>query len=64
MERVRIIKKGMSSQEIKKILDLSDIPEPRGVDTDKYCGVLKWDIDPVEYQRKIRSEWDREIKLS
>jgi hypothetical protein len=24
----------------------------------KYCGRLKWDIDGVEYQRKMRDEWD------
>jgi len=24
----------------------------------KHVGKLKWDIDAVEYQRKIRNEWD------
>ena len=24
----------------------------------KHIGKLKWDIDGVEYQRKIRDEWD------
>jgi len=24
----------------------------------KHIGKLKWDIDGVEYQRKIRNEWD------
>lgn len=64
MGRVRIIKKGMSKQELKKILDLSDEPNERGVDTKKYCGILNWDIDPLEYQKQIRKEWDRKIKLS
>jgi len=24
----------------------------------EFCGKLKWDIDGVEYQRKMRDEWD------
>lgn len=26
-------------------------------DLSKYAGKVKFDIDPVEYQRQIRSEW-------
>ncbi|MEM9341230.1 MAG: hypothetical protein AAGA66_21045 [Bacteroidota bacterium] len=64
MARVRKIKKGMSKKELKGILDLSNEPNNRGVNTQKYCGVLKWDIDPLKYQKEIRKEWDREIKSS
>lgn len=30
-----------------------------GKDLAKFCGILEdWEIDGVEYQRKIRSEWE------
>ena len=24
----------------------------------KHCGKLKWDVDGLEYQRKVRDEWN------
>lgn len=27
-------------------------------DLSKYAGTIKWDVDPVDYQRKIRNEWE------
>jgi hypothetical protein len=29
----------------------------KGIDLSKYAGKVKFDIDPVEYQRQIRDEW-------
>jgi len=47
--------------EIERLLDIQK-PEPRRVDLSKYAGTLRPDLygDPVEYQRRIREEWDRE----
>lgn len=29
----------------------------KGIDLSKYAGKVKFDIDPVDYQRQIRDEW-------
>jgi len=31
---------------------------PRGKSLAKHFGKLKWDVDGVEYQKIVRSEWD------
>jgi len=31
---------------------------PGGKSLAKHFGKLKWDIDGVEYQKSVRSEWD------
>ncbi len=56
----------MKIEEMRKILDSQDdeTSNARGVDTRKFSGVINWTIDPVAYQRKIRGEWEREIKSS
>jgi hypothetical protein len=32
--------------------------ERKKIDWSKFKGVLKGDIDPLEYQRQMREEWD------
>jgi hypothetical protein len=64
MGKIRKITKGMSKEELRKILDLPEETSSRGIDAKKYCGVINWDVDPIKYQKDVRSEWDREIKLS
>lgn len=53
---VKIIKKGTSKKEAKKILD-EIIAKAGKKDLSKYAGILKSSIDPLEYQKEIRNEW-------
>jgi hypothetical protein len=54
---VTIIKKGTSKEEAKKVVDEA-VAKAGKKDLKKYAGILKTSIDPLEYQKKIRSEWD------
>jgi hypothetical protein len=54
---VTIIKKGTPKEEIKKRVDEAISKSPKN-DIRKYAGKLKTDIDPLEYQRHIRDEWE------
>ncbi|MCO5275792.1 MAG: hypothetical protein M9900_12855 [Flavobacteriales bacterium] len=54
---VVVIKRGMSRQRIKALLDNLHASKPKRrkeVDVYKYVGVLKLKEDPVELQRKWR----------
>ncbi|MEX0722170.1 MAG: hypothetical protein WD059_15940 [Balneolaceae bacterium] len=53
---VQIIKKtDAASSAKKKISKIENRPE-KIFDADKFCGIIKWDIDAVEYQREIRKD--------
>lgn len=57
---VVVIKRGMSRQRIKSLLEKLHTTKKKRrkeVDVYKYVGVLKLDEDPVELQRKWRDEW-------
>ncbi len=54
---VTIIKKGTPKQEAKKLIDEA-VAKAGKKDLRKYAGILKTDIDPLEYQKKIRNEWE------
>lgn len=54
---VTIIKKGTPKDEIKKRIDQVISKKTTG-DILQYAGKLKTDIDPMEYQKKMRSEWE------
>ncbi len=45
--------------EIEKLLNLQK-PEPRRVDLSRFAGSITLTEDPLEFQRRIRAEWDRE----
>lgn len=32
--------------------------EMKGVNTKKYCGVIKLDRDPLQIQKELRNEWE------
>ena len=53
---VTVIKKGSdkkkASQQIKKAL------KTKGVDTHKYCGVIKLKEDPLIIQKRMWDEWE------
>lgn len=50
------ISKQMTVEEARKIL--AQLPSGRLLNAFKYCGVLKLREDPIEFQKRIRSEWD------
>jgi len=54
------IKKGDSSSVIQeKINEITSASgTPKGFDAKKYSGIIKSDVDPVAYQRKLRDEWN------
>lgn len=54
---VTIIKKGTPKEEIKQRVNEVVSKSPK-VDIMKYAGKLQTDIDPLEYQRKLRDEWE------
>ena len=54
---VTIIKKGTSKEEAKKLIDEA-VAKAGKKDLRKYAGILKTDIDPLEYQKQIRDEWE------
>jgi hypothetical protein len=37
---------------------LSNLVKPKGFDAKKYAGKIKLNLDPVDYQRQMRDEWD------
>ena len=54
---VTVIKKGTPKDEIKKQIDEVVSKAPKK-DIRKYAGKLKMDIDPLEYQKQMRNEWE------
>lgn len=55
---VLILKKGAGKKEINAIRKkLGKMPN-KGVDTKKYCGVIKLKEDPLEIQKRLRNEWE------
>ena len=55
---ITIIKKGASIEEMRKLLNkaFSKVPQKN---VRKYAGALKTDIDPLEYQKQMRNEWEQ-----
>ncbi|WP_162923680.1 hypothetical protein [Arachidicoccus soli] len=55
---VLVLKKGASRKDIDLLRKkLSKLPT-KGVDTKKYCGVIKLKEDPLAIQQKMRNEWE------
>jgi hypothetical protein len=53
---VTIIKKGTPKEEIKKRVNKA-VAKNKSKNIKKYAGILKDNIDPLSYQKKIRNEW-------
>ena len=52
------VNKNSDFQEIDKILS-NLMPNPRKVFcSEKFLGKIKWGEDALEYQKRIRDEWD------
>ncbi len=54
---VTIIKKGTSKDDIKKKIKEAFDKKPVS-DILRYAGTLKTKIDPLEYQKQMRDEWE------
>jgi len=54
---VTIIKKGTPKKEIKQRIN-KVISKKQNKGIMKYAGKLKTDMDPMEYQKKMRDEWE------
>lgn len=51
-----VLKKGASKKEMDLIH--SKLNKAKGVNTKKYCSVVKLDKDPLVIQQQMRQEWD------
>ncbi|MFI5125050.1 MAG: hypothetical protein ACHQDF_06985 [Chitinophagales bacterium] len=55
---VLVLKKGASKKDIEALRrKLEKRRTSKGVDTKKYCGVIKLKEDPLVIQQKMRDEW-------
>lgn len=54
---VTVIRKGTPMEKMKKLLNDAFAQTPLK-NIRKYAGVLNTDIDPLEYQRQMRNEWE------
>jgi len=54
---VTIIKKGSPKDEIRKRIN-KVVSKSQKKDIRKYAGILKTDIDPIDYQKNMRNEWE------
>lgn len=54
---VTIIKKGTSKEKIKEKIDEAVSRTPKK-NIKKFAGALSTSIDPLEYQKQIRDEWE------
>ena len=52
-----VIKKGTPKKDAKKLVDEA-VAKAGKKDLRKYAGILKTDIDPLEYQKQLRNEWE------
>jgi hypothetical protein len=48
--------------EIERLLNIQK-PERRHVDLSRFAGAITLTEDPLEFQHRIRAEWDREWDL-
>jgi hypothetical protein len=56
---VLVLKRGATKEEIAELKKkLAAAQAKKGVNTKKYCGVLKLDEDPMDIQKRLRDEWD------
>ncbi|MCX8492054.1 MAG: hypothetical protein ORN54_13415 [Cyclobacteriaceae bacterium] len=51
-----VINKKLNKKSIPK--KFSKVISQTGVDTRKYCGIIKLSKDPLVVQKELRNEWD------
>lgn len=47
-----------STVETKK-KEVYDLVKKRLFNAYKYCGIINWKIEPINYQKELRDEWKR-----
>ena len=56
---VIVLKKGTGKSGIGRILEKIKRSKPaKGIDAYKYCGIIKFPDDPLEFQKRMRNEWE------
>ncbi len=55
---VTVIKKGIPISEMMQKLNKLVSKENRGLQSKKYSGKIKAQIDPLSYQKSLRNEWE------
>lgn len=56
---VAILKKGATTETIQQLLKkITKEVQVDGVDTLKYCGKIKLNLNPLSIQKKMRDEWE------
>ncbi len=53
---VTVIKKGLDKYKVAEKIESA--LQTKGVDTLKYCGVIKLNEDPLLIQKRLRDEWE------
>jgi len=53
---ITVIKKGSDKSSYKRKLE--EALKTKGVDTHKYCGVIRLNEDPLTIQKRMRDEWE------
>ena len=51
----KIITKGSIAESKKK--EAQDIEKKHLFNARKHCGIIKWNKEPVKYQKALRDEW-------
>ncbi len=54
---VTTIKKGTKREKILIALKKRH-PVVKGINLLKYCGIIKLKIDPLDFQKELRNEWE------
>lgn len=52
---VIVIEQGTSKEKLERLL--KKMKTKKGVNTKKYCGVIKLKEDPLQIQKQLRDEW-------
>ncbi len=55
---VTVIKKGRPIREMIQKLNELVSKKNRGLQSAKYSGKIKVQVDPLEYQKNLRNEWE------
>ncbi|WP_414524216.1 hypothetical protein [Umezakia ovalisporum] len=53
---VTVIKKGISKTSLRHLVKKTQVK--KGIDAQKYCGVIKLKEHPVDIQKNLRDEWE------
>jgi hypothetical protein len=53
---VVVIERKYDKKKINKLIE--ELKPVKVFDASKFAGKIKWDEDPLEYQKRIRNEWN------